>query len=109
MQTSALNERLEFQAPSKVSNDMGGFITSFTTIFTTTGAYWPLNGAEAIANMAAGGLIDGKVRIRYRPINIKTSWRIRVVSRNIYLNIAGPPVNLFGERKWFEIKVKEAA
>lgn len=109
MQTSALNERLEFQAPSKTPNGMGGFVTSFTTIFTASGAYWPLNGAEAIANMAAGGLLDGKVRIRYRPINIKTSWRIRLVSRNIYLNIAGPPVNLFGERKWFEIKVKEAA
>jgi len=109
MQIGSLNERLEFQAPSKVSNDMGGFITSFSTVFTTTGAYWPLNGAEAIANMAAGGLLDGKVRIRYRPIQIKTSWRIRLISRNIYLNIAGPPVNLFGERKFFEIKVKESA
>ena len=109
MRIVALNERLEFQAPSKTPNEMGGFSTVFTTIFTTSGAYWPLNGAEAIASMAAGGLIDGKVRIRYRPVKIKTSWRIRVVSRNIYLNIAGPPVNLFGERKWYEIRVKEAA
>ena len=88
---------------------MGGFITTFTTIFTTKGAYWGLRGAELIASKQAGGLIDGTVRIRYRPVNIKTSWRIRLVSRNIYLNIAGPPVNLFGERKFFEIKVKEAA
>jgi len=88
---------------------MGGFIATFTTIFTTKGAYWPLNSAEAIANMQAGGLIDGKVRIRYRPVNIKTSWRIRIVSRNIYLNIAGAPVNVGGERKFFEMKVKEAA
>jgi hypothetical protein len=66
------------------------------------GTFWQ----ESLVNMQMGGNITGKVRIMYRPIAIKTSWRIKV-DNNVILNIAGPPINLGGENKYLEIKVRQ--
>jgi SPP1 family predicted phage head-tail adaptor len=107
MRTGELDKLIEIQAPSKVPDGMGGFTQSFKTVFTVWGSIWPLNGQEAIAAMQAGGTITHRIRIRFKPVNIRTSWRIKYGDK--YFNIASPPVNLGGENRWMEFKVKEAA
>jgi SPP1 family predicted phage head-tail adaptor len=95
-----LSKTLIFQAPS-------GSPTVWTTIFTCKGAYWNLNGSEQIAALSSGSTITGKVRIRYRPVNIKTTWRVLCDGKT--LGIASPAINLGGENRWLELKVKEVA
>ncbi|GAG97006.1 unnamed protein product [marine sediment metagenome] len=102
-----LKHRLEFQAPTKTSDGMGGFETAFKTMFTAWGSLWPLSGAEALAAMQMGGVMTGKVRIRYRSTVIRVSYRIK--HGNKYYNIAAPPINLGGNNEYLEMKIKEAA
>jgi head-tail adaptor len=87
-----------FQAPS-------GSPVTWTTVFSCKGAYWGLNSAESVAALAAGGIITGKVRIRFRPIQIKGTWRILIGST--VLNIVGPAINVGGRGEYLEMKVKE--
>lgn len=91
---------LVFQAPS-------GSPTVWTTIFTCKGAWWGLSGQERIAALAGNSTITGKVRISYRPVKIKTTWRIMIGST--ILSIVSPPINLGGENKYLEIQIKEVA
>ena len=100
MRIGDMTKSLTFQAPS-------GSPTVWTTIFTCKGAFWGLNGQEKIAAMASGSTITGKIRIRYRPVAIKTSWRIVVDGKN--LNIVSPPINLGGRNEWMEIQIREVA
>lgn len=101
MRIGDLNKNLTFQAPS-------GSPTVWTTIFTCKGAFWPLTSVERIQALALGGTITGKVRIRFRPVKIKTTWRI-LVNNDTILNIASPPINLGGNNTFLEIQVKEVA
>lgn len=100
MRLGDLKLNCTFQAPS-------GSPIIWTTIFTCKGAYWPLNGAESIAALANNSTITGKVRIAYRPVRIGTNWRILVNGK--ILNIASPAINVGGESKYLEFKVKEIA
>jgi SPP1 family predicted phage head-tail adaptor len=99
MRVGDLSRNLIFQAPS-------GSPVVWTTIFTCKGAVWPLSSTESIQALALGGVITGKVRIRYRPVKIPATWRITCGS-TIY-SIVGPPINLGGSNVWMELKVKEA-
>ena len=99
MRCGDLNRNLIFQSPS-------GSPVTWTTIFTCKGAVWPLNSSESIQALAAGGIITGKIRIRYRPVSIKPTWRVTYGS-TIY-SIVGPPINLGGRNEFMEIRVKEA-
>lgn len=99
MRCGDLNRTLLFQAPS-------GSPVTWTTIFTCKGAIWPLNSAESLQALALGGTITGKIRIRYRPVSIKATWRI-LSGATIY-SIVGPPINLSGKNEYYEIRVKEA-
>jgi len=74
--------------------------------FTVKGAWWPLSAQESISQLALGGTVTGKVRIRYKPnVKILTSWRIRIGSS--ILAIVGPPVNIGGTNTFWEFRVKE--
>ena len=99
MRIGDLNRVLIFQAPS-------GSPVTWTTIFTCKGAVWPLNSSESIQALAAGGIITGKIRIRYRPVSIKPTWRVTCGS-TIY-SIVGPPINVSGNNTYLELRVKEA-
>jgi SPP1 family predicted phage head-tail adaptor len=99
MRLGDMTKFLTFQAPS-------GSPVVWTTIFTCKGAVWSLNSTESLQALALGGTITGKIRIRYRPVQIKATWRI-VVGSTIY-SIVGPPINLGGSNVWMELKVKEA-
>lgn len=99
MRTGDLNRTLIFQAPS-------GSPVTWTTIFTCKGAVWPLTSVERIQALSLGGTITGKIRIRFRPVAIKTTWRI--LAGASILSIVGPPINLGGNNTFLEIQVKEA-
>jgi SPP1 family predicted phage head-tail adaptor len=98
MRIGDLNRVCVFQAPS-------GSPVTWTTIFTCKGAVWPLNSTESLQALALGGTITGKIRIRYRPVQIKATWRI-LVGSTIY-SIVGPPINVSGNNTYLEIRVKE--
>ena len=100
MRCGDLSKTLIFQAPS-------GSPVVWTTIFTCKGAVWPLTSVERIQALALGGTITGKVRIRFRPVKIKTTWRILV--GDSILSIVGAPINLGGKNEYFEIQIKEVA
>ena len=99
MRVGDLNRNITFQAPS-------GSPVIWTTIFTCKGAVWPLNSTESMQALALGGTITGKIRIHYRPVSIKPTWRI-LCGSTIY-SIVGPPINLSGNNTFLELKVKEA-
>ena len=99
MRVGDLSKTLIFQAPS-------GSPVVWTTIFTCKGAVWSLNSAESMQALAMGGTITGKIRIRYRPVSIKPTWRV-LVNNSTILSIVGPPINLGGSNTFLEIKVKE--
>lgn len=99
MRVGDLSKTLIFQAPS-------GSPVAWTTIFTCKGAIWPLTSTERIQALALGGTITGKIRIRYRPVSIKPTWRV-LYGSTIY-SIVGSPINLGGRNEYFEIQVKEA-
>jgi SPP1 family predicted phage head-tail adaptor len=94
-----LNRTLLFQAPS-------GSPVTWTTIFTCKGAVWSLSSNESLQALALGGTITGKIRIRYRPVQIKATWRI--LSGSTIYSIVGPPINLSGKNEYYEIRIKEA-
>lgn len=99
MRIGDLNKSLVFQAPS-------GSPVTWTTIFTCKGTVWPLNAAESVAAMSLSGSITGKIRIRYRPVSIKPTWRI--LSGATVYSIVGPPINISGNNTYLELRVKEA-
>ena len=100
MRTGDLNRTCVFQTPS-------GSPVVWTTIFTAKGAVWPLTSTERIQALALGGTITGKVRIRFRPVKIKATWRILV--GDSILAVAAPPINLGGKNEFYEIQIKETA
>lgn len=101
MRIGDMTKTLTFQAPS-------GSPVVWTTIFTCKGSWWPLTSVERIQALALGGTITGKIRIRYRPVAIKATWRI-LVNNSTILSIVGPPINLSGKNEWMEIQIKEVA
>lgn len=78
-------DNLIFQAPS-------GSPVVWTTIFSCKGKYKGLTGQEKIAALAAGSTITGTVEIGYRPVKIRTTWRV-VCNSTTILNISGMPVD----------------
>ena len=99
MKLGDMTKSLQFQAPS-------GSPVTWTTIFTCKGAVWPLNSTESMQALAAGGIITGKIRIRYRPVSIKPTWR--VLNGSTIYSIVGPPINLGGSNTFLELRVKQA-
>lgn len=102
MRVGDLKHFITFQAPAK---DANGLIT-WQTIFTCKGAWWGLSAQEQVAAMNMGGNITGKIRIQYHPARIRSSWRV-LVDNNYILNLVGPPVNIGGDNRWLEMRVKQ--
>lgn len=100
MRLGDMQRNLTFQAPS-------GSPMVWTTIFTCKGQKRNLTGAENIQALASGGTVTGTIWIRWRPVNIKTSWRI--CCENKYINIVSAlDVNLPEGRFW-KLQIKEVA
>lgn len=91
---------LTFQAPS-------GSPIAWTTIFTEKGYLKNLSAQESIAALAVGSTIVGTILIPWRPVDIKTTWRILL--NGSVLNIASVIDVLMPQGRFFSIKVKRAA
>ena len=84
MQIGSLNKRVTLQYSTKVSNEMGGFVTSWVDAATIWAAIWPVSAAETVQSMQPTMTISHRVRIRYRSV-LRANWRIKFGLR--YFNI----------------------
>ena len=84
MQSGDLNKRIEIQAATRVSDDMGGFGEVFSTIATVWAAIWPTSAKELTQSMQTDMVITRRIRIQYRS-TFRPSWRLKFGNR--YFNI----------------------
>lgn len=107
MTIGELNKRVDIQAQTRVSDGMGGFTTSWTTLASSVAAaIWPVSANDQIQAAQNMGIITTKIRIRYRSV-MKSSWRIKYGNR--YFAIAAPPIDLNERHEWLDLLCKEAA
>ena len=95
-----LNKNLIFQAKY-------GSPEVWQTVFTCKGQKRSLTGTENIQALASGGTITGTVWIRWRPVSIKTTWRIVCEGKNI--NIVSVLDTSMPEGRFWKIQVREVA
>lgn len=100
MRIGDLTKNLTFQAKY-------GSPEIWQTIFTCKAQKRNLTGAENIQALAANSTITGTIWIRWRPVNIKTSWRIVCEGKNI--NIVSVLDTLLPEGRFFKIQIRETA
>jgi SPP1 family predicted phage head-tail adaptor len=101
-----LNKRITIQAPTKVSDGMGGFTNSYTAVASSIpAAIWPVSSADQIQAQATVLVISHRIRIRYRSV-LKTSWRISWAGRYFAIvSIIDPNM----DHKYLDLLCKEAA
>ena len=100
-----LNKRIEIQATTKVSDGMGGYVSTFITLATIWAAIWPTSAGEITAANATSMVISHRIRIRYRSV-LKASYRIKFGTR--YFSIVGITCPNEG-KEFLDIMCKEAA
>jgi len=83
--------RIKFEKISYVSNDFGGYTTTWAEVFTTWAQISPLQGREAVEYRTIYPTAQYIIRIRYRH-DIK--FTMRIFYNNRYLNILGPPMDV---------------
>uniref|UniRef100_A0A6H1ZBS3 Putative head-tail joining protein n=1 Tax=viral metagenome TaxID=1070528 RepID=A0A6H1ZBS3_9ZZZZ len=99
-----LNKRIEIQAPTRVSDGMGSFTETWSTIATVFCALWPLSATETVQSMQTGMTISHRIRVRWRSV-LRPSWRLKFGQR--YFNIVS--ILNPGERnEYLDILAKEA-
>jgi len=105
MRIGDLNKRVEIQAPTKIPDDMGGFVISYSTLDTIFCAIWPTSAAEITAANAVSMVITHRLRMRYRSV-MKASFRIKFGNR--YFAIVSI-LNPNEANEFLDIMCKEAA
>lgn len=101
-----LNKRITIQAPTKVSDGMGGFSTVFSTVASSVAAaIWPVSASDQIQAQATVLVVSHRIRIRYRSV-LKTSWRIKFGNRYFTIVSITCPNEA---REFIDIMCKEAA
>jgi SPP1 family predicted phage head-tail adaptor len=100
-----LNKRITIQYQTKVSDGMGGFVTSWVDQSQIWAAIWPLSANETVQANATVMVITGRIRIRYRTV-FKSSWRIKYGNR--FFNIVSV-LNVNEANEYLDLMVKEAA
>lgn len=96
-----MTDNFVFQAPS-------GSPVTWTTIFSCKGLYKGLASKESIAAMASNSTVTGTVRIWWKPVKIRSNWRI-VANGTTILSISGPAIDTKypGEGRYWVLKVVE--
>lgn len=98
---------IELQAPTKTPDGLGGWVSGWITKATVYPVKMnTLRTDEAILAMQSTGTAIHNIEIRFRT-DVKTSWRIKFGDR--YFNIIGPPIDVNFQRRFLNLKVKEAA
>ena len=105
LRSGDLNKRIEIQAPTKVSDGMGGFTTVWTTLRTINAAIWDATSNERNQASATTLIISHRIRIRYLSV-FKSSWRIKFGNR--YFAIVSI-VNPGEKNKYLDLMCKEAS
>ena len=102
-----LDKQITLQAPTQVSDGMGGFTVTFSDIDTVWAKKTTHRSDEAVQDMKETGTATHNWRIRYRR-GVRASWRVK--HGNQYMAIIGPPIEKDegGGRHWLDITVKEA-
>lgn len=101
-----LNKRITIQAPTKVSDGMGGFTNSYTAVASSIpAAIWPVSANDIIQANSTTMLVTHRIRIRYRSV-LKTSWRVKF-GTNYYTIVSILNPNM--ARKHLDLLCKEAA
>lgn len=101
-----LNKRITIQAPTKVSDGMGGFTNSYTAVASSIpAAIWPVSANDQIQANATVMVVSHRIRIRYRSV-LKTSWRIKFGNRYFTIVSITCPNEA---REFIDIMCKEAA
>jgi SPP1 family predicted phage head-tail adaptor len=107
MRVGSLNKRIDIQAPTKVSDGMGSYTQTWTTVMSSiAAAIWPVSGKETVQNMQNVGTVTHKIRIRYRSV-LRPTWRVKFGNR--YFAIVAPPIDPNMEHRWLDLMCKEAA
>jgi len=104
MQIGSLNKRVTLQYSTKVSNEMGGFVTSWVDAATIWAAIWPVSAAETVQSMQPTMTISHRVRIRYRSV-LRANWRIKFGLR--YFNIVSV-INPNEKNEMLDLMCKES-
>lgn len=108
MQSGALSHRLQCEAITRVSDGLGGYTNSYSTVCTVWGSVWGIKGDTQLEGGRATAAITHRIRVRYRRI-FKTTWRIKDLFSGKYFTIVTAPIDLGDEHKWLEFSAKEVS
>ena len=106
MQIGSLNKRIDIQAETKISDGMGGYTTSWSTVASSIpAAIWPTSAKDITAMNSTTMIISHRVRIRYRSV-LRSSWRLKFGNRYFAIVSIIDPNE---EHKMLDLMCKEAA
>ena len=101
-----LNKLISIIGTTRVSDGMGGYTQTDTTIASNIwAAIWPISASEQVQAMSTTMTISHRIRIRYRSV-LKSFWRIKFGTR--YFSIVSI-VNPSERNEWLDLMCKEAA
>lgn len=103
MHIGDLNKIIILQAPTKISDKMGGFVIAWTDAITVFAAIWPVGAKEQIQFDQMVMTVTHRIRIRYRAV-LGSDWRIKYSDR--YFAIVSI-INPNTENKMLELLCKE--
>jgi len=90
MRAGQLRHSITVQLSVATADGMGGETNTWTDLFDTRAAIWPLSSKEQLDAMKLESVITNKIRIRYRA-GITSKNRIKFGDR--IFNIIGAPIN----------------
>jgi len=105
LRSGDLNKRVDLQAPTRVSDGLGGFTTVWTTLRTINAAIWDATSNERNQASATTLIISHRIRIRYLSV-LKSSWRIKFGNRYFAIVSIICPNEA---RKFLDLMCKEAS
>ena len=105
MRIGDLNKYITIQAPSKVSDSMGGFTETWNDVDQVWAAIWPVSAKEQIQSGQMTMAVTMRIRIRYRSV-FRPNWRIKYGNR--YFSIVSI-VNPNEKNEYLDLLCKEAA
>jgi SPP1 family predicted phage head-tail adaptor len=105
MAVGELDKRIIIESDTKVSDDMGGYTTTWATYTTVWAAIWPMSAKEQLQNMQSNMEVSHRIRIRYMD-SFSNDYRIKYGSR--YFNIVSV-INPREKGEWLDLLCKEVS
>lgn len=105
MRIGDLNKQVTIQYQTRVTDNMGGFTTTWVDLATVWAAIWPVLANEQIQTMQSVMVTTHRIRMRYRG-NVKISDRIKY--GNSYFDIVSI-INPNMKNRILDLLCKEAS